>query len=84
MPLPNVNIVLGNGNIGSVSLSDDGIAALVLTGAEVSDTLILNKPYTLSGSADLKKLGVTRVTTRSFMEMCQRFTSLPVRVRNCI
>ncbi|KAA6346436.1 hypothetical protein EZS27_006086 [termite gut metagenome] len=60
MSLPNVNIVLGNGNIGSASLSDDGIAALVLTGAEVGETLILNTPYTLAGSADLKKLGVTQ------------------------
>ncbi|KAA6348043.1 hypothetical protein EZS27_004495 [termite gut metagenome] len=60
MSLPNVNIVLGNGNIGFVSLPDDGVSALLLTGAEVSETLILNKPYTLGGSGDLKKLGVSQ------------------------
>lgn len=35
MSLPNVNITLGNGNIGTVTLSDDGIAGLILTGKAV-------------------------------------------------
>ena len=43
MSLPNVNITLGNGNIGAVTLSDDGIAGLILTGTAVSSTLELNK-----------------------------------------
>lgn len=60
MSLPNVNIKLGNGNIGVVTLSDDGISGLILTGNEVGETLVLNKVYVLSSSSDLKKLGVTK------------------------
>lgn len=59
MSLPNVNITLGNGNIGSVTLSDDGISALIVTGTAVSTTLALEKVYVLSSTADLKKLGIT-------------------------
>lgn len=58
MSLPNVNITLGNGNIGAVTLSDDGIAGLILTGAAVEGKLELNKPYVLSSTLDLKKLGI--------------------------
>lgn len=58
MALPNVNITLGNGNIGAVTLSDDGIAGMVLTGAAVEGKLELNKPYVLSSALDLKKLGI--------------------------
>ena len=60
MALPNVNITLGNGNIGSVTLSDDGIAGLIVTGAAVSPTLELEKAYVISSTADLKKLGITK------------------------
>lgn len=59
MSRPNVDITLGNGNLGRSSASDDGVAALVLTGAAVSETLALNKHYQLAGAADLTKLGVT-------------------------
>ncbi|MFK1951076.1 hypothetical protein ACIXFX_20770 [Bacteroides fragilis] len=57
MSLPNVNIVIGNGNMGQIALSDDGIAGLVLTGTAVSKKLDLNKVYVLSGTTDLKKTG---------------------------
>lgn len=60
MSLPNVNITLGNGNIGSVTLSDDGISGLVLSGKAVGSQLLLNKVYVLSGTSDLKKLGITK------------------------
>ena len=59
MALPNVNITLGNGNIGTVTLSDDGIAGLIVTGTAVSTTLELEKAYVISSTADLKKLGIT-------------------------
>ena len=58
MNLPNVNITLGNGNIGSVSLSDDGIAGLIVTGSEVEGKLNLNQAYVLGSVADLEKLGI--------------------------
>ena len=59
MSLPNVNITLGNGNIGTVTLSDDGIAGLILTGKAVLSTLELNKVYVIASTGDLKKLGLT-------------------------
>lgn len=59
MSRPNVNITLGNGNLGRVQTSDDGVAGLILTGTVVSGKLELNKHYLLGGTADLIKLGVT-------------------------
>lgn len=49
---------MGNGNIGSVTLSNDGIAGLILTGSAVEGKLELNKPYVLSSSNDLSKYGI--------------------------
>lgn len=57
--LPDVKIILGNGNIGSVSLSDDGVAALLLTGTAVEGKFELNTHYVLSGTAGLANLGIT-------------------------
>ena len=59
MNLPNVNIVIGNGNMGQISLSDDGIAGLILTGSAVANKLELNKVYTLGSTSELAKLGIT-------------------------
>ena len=59
MARPNVNITLGNGNLGRSAATDDGVAALLLTGATVSGKLELNKHDQLSGTADLVALGVT-------------------------
>lgn len=59
MARPNVNITLGNGNLGRSAATDDGVAALLLTGAAVSGKLELNKHYQLSGTADLVALGAT-------------------------
>ena len=59
MARPNVNITLGNGNLGRSAATADGVAALLLTGATVSGKLELNKHYQLSGTADLVALGVT-------------------------
>ena len=59
MARPNVNITLGNGNLGRSAATDDGVAALLLTGAAVSGKLELHKHYQLSGTADLVALGAT-------------------------
>ena len=58
MSLPNVNITLGNGNIGTVTLSDDGISGLILSGKAVDTKLALDKVYILAGTSDLKKYGL--------------------------
>lgn len=73
MGLSNVNIILGNGNIGSVSMSDDGIAGLIVTGNTVTETkkeegkpdvtvtkLELGKRYVLGSTDDLSKLGIDK------------------------
>lgn len=62
MPLPNVNIKLGNGNLGQTSVTDDGISGLILTGKAVEGKLELNKHYQLSSTRDLKVLGITEET----------------------
>ena len=62
MPLPNVNIKLGNGNLGQTSATDDGISGLILTGKAVEGKLELNKHYQLSSTRDLKVLGITEDT----------------------
>lgn len=59
MARPNINITLGNGNLGRSAATDDGVAALVVNGKAVSEKLELNKHYQLSGTADLTKLGIT-------------------------
>lgn len=59
MGLPNVNIKIGNGNLGRTATSSDGVAGMVLTGTAVSDTLKLNTHYQLSSVRDLSALGVT-------------------------
>lgn len=45
--------------MGRSAATDDGVAALLLTGAAVSGKLELNKHYQLSGMADLVALGAT-------------------------
>lgn len=62
MPLPNVNIKLGNGNLGQTSATDDGISGLILTGKAVEGKLELNKHYQLSSTRDLKGLGLMEDT----------------------
>lgn len=56
MSLPNVKVVIGNGNMGIVSSSNDGVAGLILTGAAVSEKLELNKVYVLGGGFRSEKI----------------------------
>lgn len=65
--LPNVNIILGNGGLGQVATSDDGVAGLILTGTAVAGKLELNKRYQLSSTRDLEALGVV-TETNAFLE----------------
>ncbi len=75
MALPGVKIEIGNGGLGRVAASDDGIAALLLTGSgvtkeittvkdgeTVTETKTLfetDKHYQLSSTKDLDTLGIT-------------------------
>ncbi|MCT4614550.1 MAG: DUF2586 family protein [Marinifilaceae bacterium] len=56
--LPNVKIVLGNGNLGQVAPNTDSVAGLILTGSAVSGKLEYNTHYLLASDKDLETLGV--------------------------
>lgn len=57
--LPNVKVELGNGNLGRINASSDGVAGLVVTGTAVEGKMELNKVYPISGTRDLATLGIT-------------------------
>lgn len=58
MALPKVDVVLGNGSLGGVALTSDGVAGLVLSGA-AEGTITLNSPRQIFGIADITTLGIT-------------------------
>lgn len=62
MTLPKVNINLGNGNLGQVAGTSDGVAGLILTGKAVAGKLELNKHYQIGNTRDLKTLGIDPAT----------------------
>lgn len=82
MNLPNVKIVIGSGSMGSVTLSDDGIAGMILTGTAVPEKLELNKVYVLGGMTDLKNTALKKRQTRCLSKTLPHFTVQPVRVLN--
>lgn len=59
MALANVNINLGNGGLGRVSTTDDGVAGLILSGTAVTTKFALDTVYTLSSPRDLTNMGIT-------------------------
>lgn len=62
MSLPNVNITLGNGNLGRTAPNTDSVSGMVLAGKAVTGKLELNKHYMLSSTRDLATLGIVTVT----------------------
>lgn len=60
MALPNVKIILGNGNLARVQSLDDGVSGLLLPGDPVADKLELNKHYTFGSVRDLVTYGITK------------------------
>lgn len=63
MSLPNVNIVIGNGNLGRVAASTDATAGMIVHGVAVPGKLELTKLYTLSSTRDLDRLGIIAEAT---------------------
>lgn len=59
--LPRVKIAFLSGALGLVGQSPDGLVALAVGAAQVSDTFALNTVYTLRRASDLDKLGVTAI-----------------------
>lgn len=66
MGIPKVNIELGNGNIGSVAPSTDGISALICTGASVVSKIQAGQPYKIYSLLDAEALGVLSSGTNAF------------------
>src|SRR5690625_2741725 len=58
MALPNVNIELTNGTLGSVGANQDGVAGLVLTGVSVPNKIQINEPRVIFSLADAEELGI--------------------------
>lgn len=58
MALPNVNIELTNGALGSVGANQDGVAGLVLTGVSVPNKIQINEPRVIFSLADAEELGI--------------------------
>jgi hypothetical protein len=59
MPLPSIKISFLNGQLGTVSESQDGLLALVCGATQVASTFSLGKAYTIYRLAGLEALGVT-------------------------
>lgn len=59
MPLPSIKISFLNGQLGTVSESQDGLLALVCGATPVASTFSLGKAYTIYRLAGLEALGVT-------------------------
>lgn len=59
MPLPSIKISFLNGQLGTVSSSQDGLLALVCGATQVASTFSLEKAYTIYRLAGLEALGVT-------------------------
>lgn len=70
--LPNVIIELGNGNLGRVASSDDGVAGMVLTGVLEGD-FTLNKIVLLHSVSDLDKLKITAEKNPLLVESVKEF-----------
>ena len=58
MALPGLDIKFENGNIGTVTVSEDGVFGLLASAVAVAGKFALNTAYTLKGMADVAKLGI--------------------------
>jgi len=58
MPLPEVDIQFGNGNLQQVVPSADGVFGLLASATAVAGKFELNKPYMLKGMKDVAELGI--------------------------
>ena len=73
MALPKISIKFLNGQLGTVSASQDGLLALVCGGTEVSETFKLNTAYTIRRLLALTDLGVTKENNAGLYKMVQEF-----------
>lgn len=58
MPLPNISFIINRSGLGLVSISNDGVMGIVLSGEAVTGGLELNKAYALYKLSDAEVLGI--------------------------
>lgn len=73
--LPKVIVNLGNGNLGGVFATSDGVAALVVSGTAVPDKIALNEPRQIFSPRDLDALGITAANNELAHKDVQAFYS---------
>lgn len=71
--LPRVKIAFLAGALGLVGESPDGLVALAVGAAQVSETFALGKPYTLRRTADLIPLGLSSANNPLLVRHVQDF-----------
>ena len=72
MSLPDVNVILKNGALGTVGESADGVCAMVVTGVTTSG-LALNTPTVIYSLADAIALGITDVAMPAAYRQIKEF-----------
>ena len=58
MSLPNIDINLGNGQIGTVAENEDRTSVVLCGAAAVGSTFALETAYIVKGMADVANLGI--------------------------
>jgi len=74
MSLPNIDIKLGNGQIGSTLPNEDRTTGVLTGAAAVAGKFELNKAYTVKGMVDIANLGiVASVDNAKLYKFCKEF-----------
>lgn len=60
MKLPGIKIQFAKGVLGGFNTSEDGVLGLLATAAAVAGKFELNKPYKITGMAEVAKLGLVK------------------------
>ena len=74
MSLPNIDINLGNGQIGTVAENEDRTSVVLCGAAAVGSTFALETAYTVKGMADVANLGIVdSVDNHKLYKFCKEF-----------
>ena len=74
MSLPNIDINLGNGQIGTVAENEDRTSVVLCGAAAVAGTFALETAYTVKGMADVANLGIVdSVDNHKLYKFCKEF-----------
>jgi hypothetical protein len=73
MALPRVKIIIGNGALGAVSASPDGLLGIISSASAVADKFDLNKPFLVGSYDDLNTLGITAENNPALEKIVREF-----------